>query len=1023
MYNNPLTLEEREYTVDRGDLAAGLKPVIAKIRVPIWYQRPDTELMGGRPTRAAFEHVRDIAQPWCAAHPASAPPVVIHLTDGESTDGDPEAAARELLSLATSAGNLLLFNLHLSSLPRKETAFPIEEGELDDPYGKTLFRISSKVPSNLPTTEESIAEDVRPDSRLMAYNCAFDVVKIIKLIRIFLPVSPGTVGTQKPTDSPGAQSELPPVRETAPGLDLPKLDEIQFTVYRPRVVRPDVWYPMLAFAHIAERRPDSPENDPDPIEQVRVQAEQILGARAKEFRDTSVDARQAVPRAAEITLQPYAPGVEFNPDRRTFRWMKDVHREEFDLRASSVLDGTTARGRLSAYLGAILLAEVEFAIKVDSSHSSRAAGEPQETAAARPYHKIFASYSHKDIEIVRQYENFVQTLGDQYLRDVRDLRSGQDWDEALCRLIDQADVFQLFWSTNSMRSPFVRREWEYALSLGRDSFIRPTYWENPFPESPDPPLPPDELKRLHFHCLGIPGQSTAGPTLTTESDRHSTADEGATERTQGATAGPTRPGTAVLKIVAGRRAGQIFELKGDRVVIGRSPDCQVMLDSNGVSRKHAEIYRKGDDFYLADLNARNETVVNLTKVIPGIDRQLASGDRIRIFDFEFLFYPRLPSDSPATQAADDMIIKEGEIEESAELHRNVGWHSNASESTVKPEIKLKAILDIARNLASEPKIDALAPSVVDSLMDVFPQAEHLSLSLVEPETNRLVPKAFKHRPQKRASFGRTLPQDEVPASISRSMFNVVFNNKKAVLFQDASEDKFLPSSASISDLKIRSVMCAPILTPDNKVLGMIQIDTSNGRTFNEDDLGVLAAVASQAAIAIQNAQMHESLLVREQVSRDLKLAEQMQKRFLPQSVPIIAGYEFFAHYEPAYDVGGDYYDFLPLPNNRLAVAVGDVSGLGISSAMMMTYCSLTTRSCILAENAPAQAANELNRRLCSAAIADTFTTLILGVLDVPNRILSLISAGHPPALIRRASGKVDEIGADIMGFPLSRNAQ
>ena len=84
-----------------------------------------------------------------------------------------------------------------------------------------------------------------------------------------------------------------------------------------------------------------------------------------------------------------------------------------------------------------------------------------------------------------------------------------------------------------------------------------------------------------------------------------------------ATAGPTRPGTAVLKTVTGPCAGQIIELKADRVLIGRSPDCQVMLDSNGVSRKHAEIYRKGDDFYLADLNARNQTEVNFTKVIPG----------------------------------------------------------------------------------------------------------------------------------------------------------------------------------------------------------------------------------------------------------------------------------------------------------------------------------------------------------------------------------------------------------------------
>ena len=81
----------------------------------------------------------------------------------------------------------------------------------------------------------------------------------------------------------------------------------------------------------------------------------------------------------------------------------------------------------------------------------------------------------------------------------------------------------------------------------------------------------------------------------------------------------------------------------------------------------------------------------------------------------------------------------------------------------------------------------------------------------------------------------------------------------------------------------------------------------------QDDLDLLVAVASQAAIAIQNAAMHESLLARERIKRDLRLAEQVQKRFLPQALPRVAGYEFFAHYQAAYEVGGDYYDFVPLP--------------------------------------------------------------------------------------------------------------
>ena len=196
-------------------------------------------------------------------------------------------------------------------------------------------------------------------------------------------------------------------------------------------------------------------------------------------------------------------------------------------------------------------------------------------------------------------------------------------------------------------------------------------------------------------------------------------------------------------------------------------------------------------------------------------------------------------------------------------------------------------------------------------------------------------------------FSGAVPEDEVPMSISRSLVNHVLGQKKAVLSQDAGNDKNLPTSASIADLKIRSVMCVPLLTPDNQALGILQLDTSDRRQFHQDDLDVLAAVAGQAAVAVQNASMHESLIARERVDRDLKLAEQVQKRFLPQSVPDLPGYKFFAHYHPAYEVGGDYYDFVPLGPDRIAMALGDVSGKGVAAALMMAKFSGDTRYCVL----------------------------------------------------------------------------
>ena len=122
---------------------------------------------------------------------------------------------------------------------------------------------------------------------------------------------------------------------------------------------------MLVFTHLGER-PDAPLWMPTPIEQVRDRARRTLGPAADVFRDTTTDAKLGVPREGEITLVPQVPGVDFTPERHVFRWVDDVHEHAFELEASSALDGRVARGRLTAYLGVLLLAEVDLSIAADA---------------------------------------------------------------------------------------------------------------------------------------------------------------------------------------------------------------------------------------------------------------------------------------------------------------------------------------------------------------------------------------------------------------------------------------------------------------------------------------------------------------------------------------------------------------------------------------------------------------------------------------------------------------------------------
>ena len=167
----------------------------------------------------------------------------------------------------------------------------------------------------------------------------------------------------------------------------------------------------------------------------------------------------------------------------------------------------------------------------------------------------------------------------------------------------------------------------------------------------------------------------------------------------------------------------------------------------------------------------------------------------------------------------------GHDEASSALHTLDASRSSSMASAVKPEVKLKAILEISRKLSSDLKIDTVAPNIIDALMELFPQSERGFLILIDQSNKKLLRKAFKYRPNKRSSLAAPY-NDEVPMSISRSIVNHVIGQKKAVLSQDAGADQDLPTSASIADLKIRSVMCVPLLTPDSEVLGIIQLDTS-----------------------------------------------------------------------------------------------------------------------------------------------------------------------------------------------------
>lgn len=179
LYRDPLDIEVRH----RDDGSGGL----LEVKFPVWYRNPPPELMLGTPMCGALDYCYRVASTWCDGHPDSFPPIVVHLTDGEASDGDPEDAGLGLQSLFTNDGNLLLFNCHLSDSGATPVLFPSQVGQLPDEFSRLLFRMSSLLPERMLQLAGAKNLAAPAGARGMAFNA--DMVSMLKLISVGTVIS------------------------------------------------------------------------------------------------------------------------------------------------------------------------------------------------------------------------------------------------------------------------------------------------------------------------------------------------------------------------------------------------------------------------------------------------------------------------------------------------------------------------------------------------------------------------------------------------------------------------------------------------------------------------------------------------------------------------------------------------------------------------------------------------------------------------------------------------------------------
>ena len=442
---------------------------------------------------------------------------------------------------------------------------------------------------------------------------------------------------------------------------------------------------------------------------------------------------------------------------------------------------------------------------------------------------------------------------------------------------------------------------------------------------------------------------------------------------------------AWLQVSKGRLRGKIIQLHVDELILGREKDWvdEVISTKDIVSRKHAKIVRVNDAYCIEDLGSRNKTFVNDQAIAPKTPVPLKREDRITICEEEF----------EATFFDDTDEVSAGSGSSTVEAIVSSGSDHSLE---AQPAAKLAALLAITAKLSKTLQLDTQLPLVADELLHLFAQADRCFLILAERETGSLIPKVIRTRSK----------IDDSAARFSHTIVRQCLKTADSILL---SEGDPLPNlTDSVISSNIRSVMCVPLTSAEGKPFGVIQLDTQSvGKKFTKEDLSLLWGVAQQAAIAMENARFYELRLGQERVKNELDLARQVQRNFLPKHLPELAGYEFHAYYEAAREVGGDYYDFIPLSDPGRAITLGDVAGKGMPAALLMAKLSSEARSCLLTERQATAAIARLNDQLYpSTSPMDRFVTLVAAVLDPVAHTVTLVNAGHPaPLLYRRAERK------------------
>jgi phosphoserine phosphatase RsbU/P len=457
-----------------------------------------------------------------------------------------------------------------------------------------------------------------------------------------------------------------------------------------------------------------------------------------------------------------------------------------------------------------------------------------------------------------------------------------------------------------------------------------------------------------------------------------------------------------LKIIRDGGEETVFPLGDKPFTVGRRSDNELKVNDRHVSRYHARFSPDGARWLLRDLDSKLGTYVNGKRIA---EHMLSDGDVVTLGQSSSvrILYLESPAESPVAVAV-----------EAAESLRRVP--EGAFEGPAEDSRDLMLLLEVAKALNSSLVLSDVLNMVMDAVVRVT-GAERGFLMLRDGAG------------QLRFRVARNFKQETLEGSgfqISRSVVENVVKSGKPEILVNVQDDPRFRNQESILALDLKTIMCVPLAIlhagdgSEARIVGVIYLDNKAlSQGFSKKGLRLLESLASHAAIAIDNARLHEEALEKRRIEEELRLAHTIQERLLPSETPKLLNVDVAGWSQPSRQVGGDYYNYFPFEDGRFGFVIADVSGKGVPAALLMSLLDGIFSAQAEVDCGVSETISRVNNYLHRKSSAEKFVTLFYGILDADNRLM-YTNAGHNPPMLFSAGGAMQRLteGGLLLGaFP------